>query len=74
MLGKKLHKHQSMNTRQSCIHFMIVLYMSEGIFIGPSLRILQKMTILPLTQIFTSVLYFKGEVVILHYFSLRSFI
>jgi hypothetical protein len=35
MLGKKSHKHQSLNTRQSRIHFMIVLYMSEETFIGP---------------------------------------
>ena len=26
---------KSLNTRQSYIHFMIVLYMLEGIFIGP---------------------------------------
>jgi hypothetical protein len=72
MLGKKSHKHQGLDVGQSCIHFNIVLYMSDGVFIGLSLRILHKMTILPLTQMFTSLLYYKGEVVILHYSRLRS--
>ena len=51
---------------------MIVLYMSEGIFIGvPVFVFYIQMTILPPTLIITTLIKYKGEVVIFHNFSLK---
>ena len=47
------------------------IYVRDGIYRGPSLRTLHKMTILPLIQIITTLFNYKGEVV---FFSFRAFI
>jgi hypothetical protein len=70
LLGKKLPKHRNWDTRQSCIHFVPLQHASEGVFICPNLRTLHKITILPLTRMFTPLFNYKGEVVIFLYFSL----
>jgi hypothetical protein len=50
---------------------IMVLYMLEGIFIGSNLYVLHKTTKMPLTQMFTTLLNYKGKVVI---FSFQAFI
>ena len=65
MLGKEVTQASKFEHKLKLYSFHNhTIYVKGGIYRGPSLRTLHKMTILLLTQIVTTLLNYKGEVVL----------